>query len=374
MEAKLWREFNLPLLGCVLALIGISVLSVHSATLNSVTADGSPLSVLFPRHLLNIFIGALVGVAMLSFNYRLLSSLARPLFLITIAVLVVLHILGIITEGAQSWLSIGTRTFQPSEIAKLTMIIVLAAYFNRFKERCDSWPTQIGSMMLVAIPMLLVLIQPDLGTAVVFGGIWLAMAWMAGIRWQQLLILVLLALPLVFIGWQWVLDTEQKSRWLTFYWLMVDPSRVDPNDGYNIIQSLNAIGSGGMFGSGLTNGLLSQGNYIPVQYSDFIFAVIGEEMGFVGSVVLVAFQFLLLWIALSIARKTNDNFGRLIAIGIFGMFFWHLTINLGVATGLLPVTGLPMPFISYGGSFTITTLAAVGLLENVAMRWRRLTF
>jgi rod shape determining protein RodA len=374
MDAKLWREFNLPLLGCVLALISISVLIVHSATLNAVTADGSPLSVLFPRHLLNIFIGALVGMAMLSFDYRLLSGLARPLFLITIAVLGVLHILGIITEGAQSWLSVGTRTFQPSEIAKLTMIIVLATYFARFKERCGDWSVQLGSMFLVTIPMVMVLIQPDLGTAVVFGGIWLTMAWMAGIRWQQLLILLLLALPLVFIGWQWVLDAEQKSRWLTFYWLMVDPSQVDPNDGYNIIQSLNAIGSGGMFGTGLTNGLLSQGNYIPVQYSDFIFAVIGEEMGFAGSAVLIVFQFLLLWIALSIARKASDDFGRLIAIGIFGMFFWHLTINLGVAIGLLPVTGLPMPFISYGGSFTITTLAAVGLLENVAIHWRRLTF
>jgi rod shape determining protein RodA len=140
------------------------------------------------------------------------------------------------------------------------------------------------------------------------------------------------------------------------------------------VQSLNAISSGGMFGAGLTNGVLSQGNYIPVQYSDFIFAVVGEEMGFAGGALLLVMLTLLLWIILTIVDDARDLFGRLIAVGIFGMLLSHILINIGMAMSILPVTGLPLPFISYGGSFTITTLAAMGLLESIRMRRRRIVF
>jgi rod shape determining protein RodA len=175
------------------------------------------------------------------------------------------------------------------------------------------------------------------------------------------------------LGWEHILNEEQRSRLLTFYWLLTDQP-VDSNDAYNITQSLHAISSGGMFGTGLTNGLLSQGSYIPVQYSDFIFAVIGEEMGFAGGVVLLIFQGVLLWLILSVAEDARDMFGRLIALGVFGMLMSHIVINIGMALSILPVTGLPLPFVSYGGSFTITVLVAIGLLQSIRMRRRRIAF
>jgi rod shape determining protein RodA len=374
METRLWRESNFFLFGCVLVLLSMSLLSVYSATLNAVTAFGNPLDVLFPRHIINILIGLVAMGGMMILDYRMLSGLAVPLYIGTAVVLLVVLVAGQVTSGAQSWIGIGTRTIQPSEFSKLLVIIVLAAYWSRFEDRSHHWLIQLGGLVLVGVPSLLVLAQPDFGTALIFGAIWLAMAWGAGIRWQHLLIVFVLAIPLLVVGWQHVLNEEQHARLLTFYWLMADPSNVDPNEGYNILQSLTAIGSGGLFGTGLTRGILSQGNYIPVQYSDFIFAVIGEEMGFVGGSLLLILQGVLLWLTLSIASKARDMFGRLIALGIFGLILAHVVVNVGVTMSIMPVTGIPLPFISYGGSFTITMLMAVGLLQSISMRWRKIVF
>lgn len=374
MESRIWREFNFFLLGCVLILLSISLLSVHSATLNAVTAYGNPLHVLFPRHIINIVVGLIMLVLVSLLDYRLLSGLGMPLYVATVLVLTLVLVVGQISEGAQSWVNVGTRTLQPSEFAKLLVIIALASYWSHFEERRAEWLVQLGGLALAGVPLLLVFVQPDFGTGVVFGVIWLTMAWGAGIRLSHLSILAVLGIPVVLLGWEYVLDVEQRSRLLTFYWLLTNPGQVDANDAYNIIQSLNAIGSGGMFGSGLTHGVLSQGNYIPVQYSDFIFAVIGEEMGFMGGVVLLTFQTILLWLILTIVEDARDLFGRLIALGVFGMMFSHLIVNVGMTMSILPVTGLPMPFISYGGSFTITTLAAIGLLESIRMHRRKIMF
>lgn len=374
MEPRLWREYNWPLLACVLASLAISVLSVYSATLSSVTELGTPLQRIFPGHVINIVIGLLAMILLTLLDYRLLSSLARPIYLIVVPLLVLVLLIGQISGGAQSWIAVGTRTFQPSEFAKLGLIIVLAAYWNRFDNSRQHWLVQIGALLLAGVPLLLVLIQPDLGSAIVYAAIWLIMAWVAGIRWYQLALLMLLAGPLLVAAWTFVLDDYQQDRLLTFYWLLTDPERVDFNTGYNIIQALNAIGSGGLFGAGLTRGLFSQGNYVPVQHSDFIFAVVGEELGFIGGIVLLLFQTILLWQALSIAARAGETFGRLLAVGIFAMIFIHLLINIGMNLSLLPVTGLPLPFISHGGSFMITVLAAIGLLQSIAMRWRKLSF
>ena len=253
---------------------------------------------------------------------------------------------------------------------------MLAAYWQQYEGRANSWSVQLGGLLLVTVPTIFVLLQPDLGSALVMGMIWLVMAWGAGIRVSQLGLLLLVALPLLYLAWNMdgLLDDYQKRRLLTFYYLLVAPTQADFNDSYNVVQALSALGQGGIFGAGLTRGIFSQGNYVPVQHTDFIFAVIGEEMGFVGAVVLIVFQALLLWQALSIASQARDRFGQLIALGIFGMFLCHLLINVGMNLSLLPVTGLPLPFISAGGSFMVISLAAVGLLQSIALRRRRLTF
>jgi rod shape determining protein RodA len=308
-------------------------------------------------------------------DYRQFSGLAVPIYIGTLLVLAFVLVVGNITSGAQSWIAFGTRTFQPSEFSKLLIIMVMAAYYSRYTDQQrETWKIQLGGMLLMGGPLLLVFIQPDLGTAIIFGAIWLAMAWAAGLRWHQLSLILVLALPMMVVGWLFVLNEEQRARLSTFYWLFTDPSKVDPNEGYNIIQSLNAISSGGLFGTGLTRGLLSQGNYIPVQYSDFIFAVISEEMGFVGGVVLIVLLALFLWLTLSIAERARDAFGKFLVVGIFGMLLTHVLVNIGVAMSILPVTGIPLPFVSYGGSFTVMIMMSVGLLENVAMRWRKIVF
>lgn len=376
METRRWREYNWPLLVCVLVLLVIGVLAVYSATLSALAANGAPLSTLFPRQLVYIGVGLAAMMLVTALDYSLLSSLARPIYLGAAALLAAVLVIGRISEGAQSWIAVGQRTFQPSELAKLGLILALAAYWQQFESRRDSWPVQSGALAIAGIPLVLVLLQPDLGTAIVIATIWLAMAWGAGMRASQLLLLALLAAPAFYLVWgsDSVLDEYQKRRLLTFYYLLTDPSQVDFNDGYNVIQALSAIGQGGWFGAGLTRGIFSQGNYVPVQHTDFIFAVIGEEMGFVGGVVLITFEALLLWQILTVAAVARDTFGRLIALGVFGMLFAHVLINVGMNLSLVPVTGLPLPLISSGGTFMITVLTAVGLLQSVSLRRRKLVF
>lgn len=376
MEARRWREYNWPLLVCVLVLLFIGVLAVYSATLTALAGNGMPLSTLFPRQLVSIGIGLALMVAATLVDYSLLSSLARPIYLGVIVLLAAVLVIGRISEGAQSWIALGQRTFQPSELAKLALILALAAYWQQFEGSRSSWPVQIGALVIAGVPLALVLLQPDLGTGLVIGIIWLVMAWGAGVRPSQLIALALLAAPVLYLAWtrDELLDAEQRSRLLTFYYLLTDRTKVDYNDSYNVIQALSAIGQGGWFGAGLTRGIFSQGNYVPVQHTDFIFAVIGEEMGFLGGVVLITFQALLLWQTLSVAAVARDSFGRLIALGVFGMLFAHVLINVGMNMSLLPVTGLPLPFISSGGSFMITVLVAVGLLQSIALRRRKLVF
>lgn len=374
MDARRLREYNWPLLICVLLLLLISVLAVYSATLNAVTGSGVSLSRIYPQHLGNIGIGLAVMVALTFFDYGLLTALARPFYLGIVGLLATVLVIGQISEGAQSWIAVGTRTFQPSELGKLALIIALAAFWQRYEDRRGRWAVQFGALLIAAVPMLLVLVQPDLGTTIVFATIWLTMAWGSGIRPIQLAAILGLAIPAAAVGWEFVLDTYQRDRLLTFYYLLTDPSQVDFNAGYNVIQALNAIGSGGWMGAGLTRGLFSQGNYVPVQHTDFIFAVIGEELGFLGGLALICFQGLLLWQALTIAGQARDTFGRLIALGIFGMLLSHVLINIGMNMSLLPVTGLPLPLVSHGGTFTIIVLGSVGLLQSIALRRRKLTF
>lgn len=376
MEARRWREYNWPLLVCVLVLLVIGALAVYSATLTAVTFNGTPLSVLFPRQLVYIGIG-LVGMTLATLlDYRLLSSLARPLYVVMIGILGIVHLVGQVSGGAQSWIAIGERTVQPAEPAKLVLVLALAAYFQHFEARRGSWPVQLGGLAISLLPTLLVLLQPDLGTAVVMLGIWLVMAWGSGLRPQQFAALALLAVPLLYVIWttDLLLDDYQRRRLLTFFYLLTDPAQVNRDDAYNVVQALNAIGQGGWFGSGLTRGVFSQGNYVPIQHTDFIFAVIAEEMGFIGALVLIVFQALLLWQALSIAGQARDLFGRLLALGVFTMLFIHVLINIGMNLSLLPVTGLPLPLISHGGSFTITVLLGLGLVQSVALRRRRIVF
>jgi len=374
METRRWRDYNWPLLICVVALLIIGVLALYSATLTAVAVNGAPLSTIFPRQMVYIVVGIMAMLFATIFDYQLLSSLARPLYIGMLVLLIIVLVIGRVSEGAQSWIAFGERTFQPSEVGKLVLVLALASYMGRYEGRSDSWMVQLGGLLITSAPLLLVLIQPDLGSAIVYGMIWLVMAWGAGMRWQQFVVLAVLAIPTIYLVWMQGLDSFQQVRLLTFYYLLTDPSKVDFNAGYNVIQALSAISAGGWVGTGLTHGLFSQGNYVPVQHTDFIFAVVGEELGFVGGLVLITFEGLLLWQSLSIAEQSRDLFGRLLALGVFALIASHVLINIGMNLSILPVTGLPLPFVSAGGSFMITVLAGVGLLQSIALRRKRLAF
>ncbi len=374
METRRWRDYNWPLLICVVALLIIGVLALYSATLTAVAVNGAPLSTIFPRQMVYIVVGIMAMLFATIFDYQLLSSLARPLYIGMLVLLIIVLVIGRVSECAQSWIAFGERTFQPSEVGKLVLVLALASYMGRYEGRSDSWMVQLGGLLTTSAPLLLVLIQPDLGSAIVYGMIWLVMAWGAGMRWQQFVVLAVLAIPTIYLVWMQGLDSFQQVRLLTFYYLLTDPSKVDFNAGYNVIQALSAISAGGWVGTGLTHGLFSQGNYVPVQHTDFIFAVVGEELGFVGGLVLITFEGLLLWQSLSIAEQSRDLFGRLLALGVFALIASHVLINIGMNLSILPVTGLPLPFVSAGGSFMITVLAGVGLLQSIALRRKRLAF
>jgi rod shape determining protein RodA len=362
------RDYNYFLLGCVIVLTGFSLAMVYSATLHVASTHGY-----FSRHLVNLIVGAVAMLLLTALDYHALRAWAAPLYLGTVALLAAVLVLGKIALGAQSWLNLGLRTFQPSEPAKLLVIVALAAYWTRYEENGGALKVQLGGLLLAGIPIALVFIQPDFGTAMVFATAWLMIAWTAGLRWWQLLLMLIAAIPIGYYGWYHVLQQYQRDRLLIF----MDPLYYDPkleHGAWNIIQSLTAIGSGGLTGHGWTHGLLSQNNFLPVQYSDFIFAVTGEELGFLGATVLLLFEALLIWQALAVAGVARDSFGRLIAVGVAAMFMCHLLVNVGMNMSIMPITGIPLPFISYGGSFTLTTLAAIGLLQSVALRRRRIVF
>jgi rod shape determining protein RodA len=365
---RTWRDYNYLLLGSVLVLIGFSLAMVYSATLRDPFTQGY-----FSRHIVNLLVGAVAMVLLTALDYHALQAWVVPFYVVTVAVLAAVLVVGQVSSGAQSWINLGLRTFQPSEAAKLLMIVVMAGYWARFERSAGSGRVLLGSLALIGPPMLLVFVQPDFGTAMVFGAMWLAMAWIAGMRWWQLLALGVAAVPLAFVGWNFVLEDYQRTRLLVF----TDPLKYDPElkeGAWNIVQSLTAIGSGGLTGRGWTYGLLSQGSYLPVQYTDFIFAITGEELGFIGAALMLVFQALLIWQALSVADVARDTFGKLIAVGAAAMFLCHVLVNVGMNMSIMPITGIPLPFISYGGSFTMTSLAVIGTLQSIALRRRRIVF
>jgi rod shape determining protein RodA len=364
---RFWRDYNFFLLGCVLVLTGFSLAMVYSATLRD--AD---LSDYFSRHIVNLIVGVVAMLAITSLDYHALQAWPVPIYIVTTGLLGVVLMIGQISSGAQSWLDLGLRTLQPSEPAKLLITIALAAYWAHFDGRGGELRIQLGGLVLFGIPLVLVFLQPDFGTALVFASAWLFMAWVAGMRLWQTVALFALGAPAAYALWTYVLQDYQKLRLQVF----LDPLKYDPDLQYgawNIIQSLNAVSSGGLTGQGWTLGLVSQ-VYLPVRYTDFIFAVTAEELGFAGALVMLIFLGFLVWQAYSVAQIARDTFGRLIAVGVGSIFLCHIVVNVGMNLGVMPVTGIPLPFISYGGSFSLTSMAAIGLLQSIALNRRKLTF
>jgi rod shape determining protein RodA len=360
-DRRLVQNFDWILL-LLLVLIGaISVLNLYSATFPIRDQGGSQI---FMKQIYWFIVGFAVLLMMTTFDYHVLEGLAYPAYLFSVGLLVLLFLVGDVRSGSQRWLSLGGFSFQPSEIVKIVLVITLARFFNEhgqvneFRLR-DLW----RPFLLIAVPCFLIVKEPDLGTALTIALVCFSMILFSKVKWQSLLILVFGALSAVPFIWANLKEYQQK-RILTFLSPEMDPLGA----GYHINQSKIAIGSGMFWGKGFLKGTQTRLHFLPEQHTDFAFSVLAEEWGFAGSVfLLVLYLFLMLW-GINIAKTSKDKFGALIALGIVAIVFWQLVINVSMATGLLPVVGIPLVMFSYGGSSVVCTMAGMGLLMNISMR------
>jgi rod shape determining protein RodA len=361
MTRRLWRSFDWSLLGVTLLLIGYGIAMISSATRG--TQD---MADLWQRQTMFAASGLVLMLLVAAFDYRFYENLHRPLYILVIILLIVVFAVSEITHGVQRWL--GTNAIQPSELAKIIVIIGLAKLLADHDNEMGQFRYLLLSLGYVLLPMLLIYLQPDLSTALMLGFIWLAMAIMAGVRLVHLSALTVvsaLASPLIWL----TLQNYMRQRILLF----IDPQG-NPDDYYNVQQALISIGSGGWLGKGFGNGTQSQLHFLRVRHTDFIFSVITEELGLLGAIVLFALFIVLLWRILRVAAIAQEPFGRLICVGVAIIIFLQTTVNIGVNLGIMPVTGLPLPFVSYGGSSLWTFLISLGLVESVAMRHKKLDF
>jgi len=367
LSRRLLRNLDFVTIGTVSLLIVISLIIIGSATHVNTPSDDRYWYV--ERQGIFALMNVIVIFVVLNFDYRILGKFATSLYGINLLMLLAVMFVGQSALGAQRWIQIGPISLQPSEFSKLIMIIALADLLDKKKGRLNSFRDIIPILLYVGVPFLLVLKQPDLGTALVFLAILFGMIFVAGIGTKQLMIILGSGLAFMPIFWHFLKD-YQKMRLSVF----LDPN-VDPlGSGYHIIQSKIAIGSGMLFGKGLFAGTQSQLNFLPENHTDFIFAVIGEELGFVGAVFILLLYFILLYRGIKIAGSARDDFGTLLATGITSMLAFHLLVNVGMTAGIMPVTGIPLPLMSYGVSALTTNMISVGILLNIYMRRQKIMF
>jgi rod shape determining protein RodA len=278
--------------------------------------------------------------------------------------LVLVDIIGHSGGGSQRWINLGFFRLQPSEPAKLAIVLVMAKYFQSDEPAKGYLLRDLWVPFAMVAPLIfLTLIQPDLGTAIILGIVFISMVLMGGLRLRSFAYLVAAGIAFLPIGWQF-LKTYQRNRILTF----LDPDRDPLGAGYHVIQSQIAIGSGRLFGKGWLHGTQNRLNFLPEQHTDFIFAVFSEEWGFVGCAVLLLLFVIMIGYCLRVVQRAKDRFGALLVFGMLSIIFWHVTINVSMVTGLMPVVGVPLPMVSYGGSALATMMFAIGVIINVSMR------
>lgn len=364
-DSRRLDSFEWRFLAVIAAILAVGVLSIYSVA-HVQQGSGLPLYV---KQVIWILIGSVAFLVMTAFDYHKIARLAYILYGIMLVLLAVVLIAGKTSRGAQRWIPIGAFAFQPSEFTKLVLILVLASYYANGPR--EGWLQRVVLPGLIVMPaLLLILKQPDLGTGLTFVGIYVAMLLVVGVRSKALGVLLLVSLMLFPFVWEGVwgsLRDYQRERIMTF----VDPTYDPGGRGYHGLQSRIAIGSGELLGKGLYGGTQSQLRFLPEGHTDFVFAVFAEEWGFMGAVGLLALFLILLLLSLEIALKAKDVLGALMAAGVIAMIGFCVAVNIGMTTGLLPIVGIPLPLMSYGGSAIVTTMAALGLLLNV--KRRRLT-
>ncbi|BAS28612.1 rod shape-determining protein RodA [Limnochorda pilosa] len=374
LERRFLKYTDWPLLLVAALLSCLGLVAVYSATRNLPGGPGPYYYV--TRQALWLGVGLVVLVAAALWDYRVVVAWGPALLAGSVLLLMAVLLVGPVIAGARRWLVLGPINVQPSELAKVASIAALAWLLSR-REEWNGFLPLAAPLALMGIPVLLVLLEPDLGTSLAFIGILFVMLYGAGVPAWRLGVLAGLGVAAVLgaavvsrLGWVEILKDYQIQRLVVF----LDPAAHRYGAGWNVIQSMIAIGSGQFFGKGLLGGSQTQLAFLPSRHTDFVFSVVGEEWGFLGASLVLFLYFVLLWRILIIADQAKDREGRLLALGAFGLIFFHTTVNVGMAVGLLPVTGLPLPFVSSGGSNVVTSFGALGLALNVALRRKKLLF
>lgn len=375
-DTRLLKHLDKLLVLAMVALIIIGIVVISSAGLgyNGPAAAAG----MVKKQIIAAGIGLVLMLIAMLFDYEEFSRMTWVIYGLNCVLLLAVLAMGKLQNGAQSWIQIGPMQIQPSELGKVMLILTLGNQLDRM-ERLESIWDLIVPAFHVAPLLVLLMLQPDLGTSLVFIVITAAMVYMAGFPGWKMVLLGGGPIGAV-VGWffahvkwgvsMWPLDEYQVGRLETFFNPTADPT----GDGYQVMQSKISIGSGGWFGRGLYQGTQNQLGFLPEQHSDFIFAVIGEELGFVGGATILFLFLVLLWRIMAVAATSRDRYGTLIATGVTAMIGFHVLENVGMTLGVMPVTGIPLPFISYGGSALMANMVAIGLVLNVGMRRQKIMF
>ena len=361
-----WRAFDLQLVVYATLLVAIGLVMAYT---NSIENGTTPLEAgtTFTRGLMWAGIASITFVAATAFDYRWLKTLSWPAYALQIGLLLLTLAIGDGVGNSARWITVGPLTFQFSELAKILMIIVLANYLAGRSDKLDSLRTIIGAGVLVVPPLALVMLQPDLGTSLVFAAILVGMLWMSGASMKWLGAMAAAVLAMIPVAWTYLLRDYQKERLTSF----LNPKPDITDSGYQLYQSQIAVGSGGWFGRGLTNGTQAQGDFLPVQSTDFVFSVLAEELGFIGAMILFLLFVLLLWRVLVAGWRSRDPFGTLFASGIASMILFQLFVNVGMVMGIMPITGIPLPFVTHGGASLVSIAIGLGILQSINIRQTR---
>lgn len=351
------REFDLVLFGLTVLLAIFGIIVIYSATRTLETNS----KVIVQSGAFCLGVAALVVTCL--FDYEQFKNFIKYIYIFSVVILILVLIFGVTGDwGARSWIRFGSIGFQPSELAKICFIITFSYHLDKVQDSINKPLAILGLLAHIGVLVGLILLQPDMGSAFVFMFIFICLMFVAKLSYKYIIPIMIAGVASLPFIYKYGLSEYQQMRIKVF----INPELDPLNRGYNVIQSKIAVGSGQMWGKGYLDGTQNQMGYLPTKYTDFIFSVISEEFGFIGSMSVVILLFALIWRCFTIARRADNAFGRFICTGVGAMFLFHVFENVGMCIGLMPVTGIPLPFMSYGGTSLVTNMLAIGLVMSVA--------
>jgi rod shape determining protein RodA len=357
---NLFKRFDVNFALIILALNIIGLINVYSAT-----HDHGEWSRTFTMQIIWIVLGWIVFLGLSFLDYKFLNKIAIPFYIFNVAMLLLVTFKGKTVYGAKRWLDLGFFAYQPSETAKLAMVLILATILQKKNSiQGMGFRDLLVPLFFMSIPFVIIFKQPDLGTGLMLAAISVSMLFFAKIRKGPLITAIIAILIAIPVAWNFALKPYQKERVFTF----LDPSRDPRGSGYNSIQSKIAVGSGETFGKGFLKGTQAQFDFLPERHTDFIYSVLSEEHGFIGSVFTLILYTVLFIMCIRIASNARDKFGALLVIGFSSYVFWHMLVNVGMVCGLLPIVGVPLPLISYGGTGMLSIMIGLGAISSVSYR------